>query len=52
MPWKANPGLINKSPYENGWILPWTFPTRGKLNALMTEEQYQDFLKSGAAAHH
>ncbi len=49
---EGDPGLINKSPYENGWIFAMEFTNPAELNALMTEEQYQDFLKSGTAAHH
>ncbi len=47
---EADPGLINKSPYENGWIYALEAPNPAPLNSLMSEEQYQDFLKSGAVA--
>jgi glycine cleavage system H protein len=50
---EGDPGLINKSPYEDGWIFALEISNPAELNNLMTEEQYQDFLKSGeAAAHH
>jgi glycine cleavage system H protein len=49
---EGDPGLINKSPYDNGWIFALEMSNPAELNALMTEEQYQEFLKSGAAAHH
>ena len=49
---EGDPGLINKSPYENGWIFALELANPAELNALMTEEQYQEFLKSGTGVHH
>jgi glycine cleavage system H protein len=49
---EGDPGLINKSPYEEGWIFALEISDSSELNHLMTEEQYQDFLKNGAAAGH
>jgi glycine cleavage system H protein len=49
---EGDPGLINNSPFENGWIYALELANPAELNSLMTEEQYQEFLKSGAAAHH
>jgi glycine cleavage system H protein len=49
---EGDPGLINKSPYTDGWIFALEIADPAELNNLMTEQQYQDFLKSGAAAHH
>ncbi len=50
---EADPGLINKSPYEQGWIFAIERSNPNELEALMTEEQYETFLKSPeAAAHH
>ena len=49
---EGDPGLINKSPFADGWIYALTLVNPDELNALMTEEQYAEFLKSGAAAHH
>jgi len=49
---EGDPGLINKSPYESGWIYALDVADSTEFNALMTEEQYAEFLKSGAAAHH
>ena len=50
---EGDPGLINKSPYEDGWIFALEVSNPAELNALMTEEQYVEFLKSGeATAHH
>jgi len=48
---EGDPGLINSSPYDDGWIFRMEISNPAEINALMTEEQYQEFLKSGAAAH-
>ncbi len=48
---EADPGLINKSPYDDGWIYALEVTNPADVNGLMTEEAYQDFLKSGAPAH-
>jgi glycine cleavage system H protein len=49
---EGDPGLINKSPYDNGWIFTIEIANPAELNALMSEDQYQDFLKSGAGSAH
>jgi glycine cleavage system H protein len=49
---EGDPGLINKSPYDDGWIFALEIADPAELNHLMTEAQYQEFLKSGAAAGH
>ena len=49
---EADPGLINKSPYEQGWIFAIELSNPKELEALMTEEQYETFLKSPEAAGH
>jgi glycine cleavage system H protein len=50
---EGDPGLINKSPYEDGWIFAMEIADLSELSRLMTEDQYLEFLKSGeAAAHH
>src|ERR1700730_16498747 len=51
-PLEGDPGLINKSPYENGWIFALEVTNPADTNALMTEAQYEEFLKSGTAAPH
>ena len=48
---EGDPGLINKSPHEEGWIYALEVADPKELDQLMTEEQYNDFLKSGAATH-
>jgi glycine cleavage system H protein len=47
-----DPGLINQSPYDKGWIFAIEMSDPSEVKQLMTEEQYQAFLNSGAAAHH
>jgi glycine cleavage system H protein len=49
---EADPGLINRSPLDQGWIYTLEISNPAELNALMTEEKYLEFLKSGAAAAH
>lgn len=49
---ESDPGLINKSPYGDGWIFAIELSNPAELNDLMTETQYEDFLKSGAAISH
>lgn len=46
-----DPGLINKSPFEKGWMFAIEMTNPKELESLMSEAQYQEFLKSGAAAH-
>jgi glycine cleavage system H protein len=40
------PGTINEDPAGRGWFMKIKLQDQGELDALMTEEQYQDFLKS------
>jgi len=47
----GDPGLINKSPYDDGWIFALDISDPAEINSLMTEEQYKEFLTSGAASH-
>lgn len=42
--------LVNQSPYENGWLFKLKIKNPEELNALMTHDQYQDFLKT--ETHH
>jgi glycine cleavage system H protein len=48
---EKDPGLINKSPYDQGWMFALDMTNPAEVNTLMTEDQYQEFIKSGAAAH-
>ena len=50
---ESDPGLINKSPLGEGWIFALEVSNPAELDALMTEDEYQKFLKSPeASAHH
>lgn len=48
---EGTPGLINQSPYDQGWIFALELSDPSEINTLMTEAQYEDFLKAGAGAH-
>jgi glycine cleavage system H protein len=37
---------VNEDPAGRGWFLKIRVKDEGELNDLMTEEQYQEFLKS------
>ena len=41
-----NPGLINKSPYEKGWIARIRLSDSEEQSNLMTAEEYSKFLES------
>ena len=43
---QAKPGLINKSPYEKGWIAKIKISDMDEASNLMTAEEYQSFLES------
>ena len=49
---EKDPGLINQSPYEKGWIFAIEMSNPQELESLMTEEQYKEFLKEGEGVHH
>lgn len=40
------PGLINKSPYDKGWIVKIKISDDEEQSNLMTAEEYQNFLES------
>ena len=40
------PGAVNEDAAGRGWFLKIRLTNPGELDALMTEEQYQEFLKS------
>src|SRR4051812_13910813 len=40
------PGAINEDPAGRGWFMKLKLKDQGELEALLTEEQYQEFLKS------
>ena len=41
-----NPGLVNKSCYEDGWLIEVTFSNPSELDELMSEEAYEKYIKS------
>jgi glycine cleavage system H protein len=46
---EGDPGLINRSPLEEGWIYKLDVSSAAEINSLMSEEEYQQFIKSGVA---
>ncbi len=49
---EKDPSLINQSAFDKGWIFAIDMSNPAELENLMTEEQYQEFLKSPEAAGH
>ena len=43
---EGTPGTINEDPAGRGWFMKIKLKDQGELDGLMTEEQYQEFLKS------
>ena len=43
---EASPGTVNEDPTGRGWFLKIRLTNQGELDGLLTEEQYQDFVKS------
>jgi len=43
---EASPGTVNEDPAGRGWFLKIRLTDQSELDALMTEEQYQEFVKS------
>jgi glycine cleavage system H protein len=43
---EASPGTINEDPAGRGWFMKIRLADQGELEDLMTEEQYQDYVKS------
>ncbi|XP_004401425.1 PREDICTED: glycine cleavage system H protein, mitochondrial-like [Odobenus rosmarus divergens] len=41
-----NPGLVNKSCYENGWLIKITLNNPSELGELMSEKAYEKYIKS------
>jgi glycine cleavage system H protein len=42
------PELANEDPYDEGWILRLDMTAPGEFNELLTEEEYDEFLKEEA----
>jgi len=43
---EASPGTVNEDPAGRGWFMKIRLTNPGELDGLMTEEQYQEFVKS------
>jgi glycine cleavage system H protein len=43
---EGTPGTVNEDPTGRGWFMKIKLKDQGELEGLMTEEQYQDFVKS------
>ena len=43
---EATPGAVNEDPAGRGWFMKIRVADKGEIESLMTEEQYQDFVKS------
>ncbi|NXN29085.1 GCSH protein, partial [Nycticryphes semicollaris] len=41
-----NPGLVNKSCYQDGWLMKMTVENPAELDELMNEEAYERYIKS------
>ncbi|XP_062039026.1 glycine cleavage system H protein, mitochondrial-like [Lepus europaeus] len=41
-----NPGLVNKSCYEDGWLIKMTLSNPSEIDELMSEEAYEKCIKS------
>ncbi|NXF29044.1 GCSH protein, partial [Nyctibius bracteatus] len=41
-----NPGLVNKSCYQDGWLMKMTVENPGELDELMNEDAYEKYIKS------
>lgn len=43
---KNDPGMVNRSPFDDGWLFTMQIGDKTELNSLMTLNQYQEFLKN------
>ena len=43
---KDNPSAINKSPFDDGWLIKIELGNKAELDKLLNEKQYNEFLKS------
>ncbi|KAA8544744.1 hypothetical protein F0562_019552 [Nyssa sinensis] len=46
-----SPGLVNASPYENGWIIKVEMSSTDELTSLMDSDQYSKFCEEEDAKH-
>lgn len=42
---ESNPGLVNQSPYADGWIFEIELSNPAEMNTLMTAAQYQEVVR-------
>ncbi|KAI5735676.1 hypothetical protein M8J77_021235 [Diaphorina citri] len=49
---EETPALINTACYTDGWLFKLQVSDKNEVSQLMTEEKYQEYLKSDAAAKH
>lgn len=43
---EASPGTVNEDPAGRGWFMKIRLTNQSELDGLLTEEQYQEFVKS------
>ena len=43
---ESKSGIINEDPYNKGWIYKIKISKKEELNSLMSEKEYDDFIKS------
>jgi glycine cleavage system H protein len=43
---ESSPGTVNEDPAGRGWFMKIRLTNQSELDGLMTEEQYQEFVKS------
>jgi glycine cleavage system H protein len=46
----GDPGVVNSSPYEDGWLIKIKFGTASELEGLLTADQYAEHIGDGAAS--
>ncbi|CAN6455843.1 unnamed protein product [Victoria cruziana] len=47
----SSPGLVNASPYENGWIIKVEMIDEGELKSLMDSDRYTKFCEEEDSKH-
>lgn len=47
---ESNPGLVNQSPYKEGWLFELELSNPAELNGLLSAQQYRDLVQQ--ASHH
>lgn len=44
---EKDPSLVNKSPYENGWLYALEIKDKSEIDVLLTYSDYLEFIKKG-----